>query len=437
MRTPQTPCFSLPSLTTTRSLFDYGGHVRSSSLVSLIPPAFADVREQGADNGPGTGIQTVDLILTSSTPEQTYNQTVFTTQGKCRVSATDGGSLPGSLGKERKHSSWVVVLAVGLVAVTILGATAGLLGQIGNINEPPASLTQARTSATVAYTTHGPISINGNGDFIYFNGVRGGSGTASDPYIISDWDITVPANSYGIQIADTDVHFIVRNCYVHGLSSYVGIDLYDCSNGTLEDNNCSSHVIAGISLYSSQNNTLVNNNCSSNVFYGIFLGASNNNTLVNNNCSSSDLWGIYLTFSSNCNNISWNLICNNAEYGVYVLTGSSNRICNNTFIGNNGATGTYDGSHAQARDNGTNNWWNSTDGYGNYWSDWTTPDSNHDGIVDVPYSIAGSAGAKDYYPLTTVHTQIPEFDMMPLVAIALMAVIVLAGETMRNKKSRS
>ena len=42
-------------------------------------------------------------------------------------------------------------------------------------------------------------------------------------------------------------------------------------------------------------------------------------------------------------------------------------------------------------------------GIGNYWYDWAnnnnTNDNNHDGIVDWPYSIAGSAGAKDYSPL--------------------------------------
>jgi len=68
---------------------------------------------------------------------------------------------------------------------------------------------------------------------------------------------------------------------------------------------------------------------------------------------------------------------------------------------NNGASSTYDPSHIQASDDGTANWWNSTEGYGNYWSDWTAPDVNPPyGIVDEPYNISGSAGAKDFYPLT-------------------------------------
>ena len=44
------------------------------------------------------------------------------------------------------------------------------------------------------------------------------------------------------------------------------------------------------------------------------------------------------------------------------------------------------------------NRWNHS-GIGNYWSDWTTPDQDTDGIVDFPYNISGTAGAKDYFPL--------------------------------------
>ena len=113
---------------------------------------------------------------------------------------------------------------------------------------------------------------------------------------------------------------------------------------------------------------------------------------------------------------------------------SSNIVFNNTFIGNNGAGSTYNSSHVQAYDDGTNNWWNSTDGYGNWWSDWTKPDYVPPyGIVDLPYNISGSAGAKDYYPLTTTPTQpIPEFGVMPFVVV-LMAAIVFTTEGRRRK----
>lgn len=44
------------------------------------------------------------------------------------------------------------------------------------------------------------------------------------------------------------------------------------------------------------------------------------------------------------------------------------------------------------------NWW-AIEGHGNYWSDWTLPDNDMNGIVDTPYNISGGS-AKDNYPLT-------------------------------------
>jgi parallel beta-helix repeat protein len=165
----------------------------------------------------------------------------------------------------------------------------------------------------------------------------------------------------------------------------------------------------------------------------IVLSSSNGNAVNSNNCSGSDM-GIYLLLSSSHNELFQNQVWNNQGYGVYVLSGSSNRIWNNTIMGNNGATGTFNTSHVQAYDGGTLNSWNSTDGYGNWWSDWQSPDNAAPyGIVDHPYNISGSAGAKDNYPLTTPTVPIPEFGMMPLVLIAFLAMTVLAGE-IRLKK---
>src|SRR6266699_4457873 len=47
------------------------------------------------------------------------------------------------------------------------------------------------STATSSLQPHAPIVINGNSDFNPNNGVTGGSGTASDPYVISDWDINL------------------------------------------------------------------------------------------------------------------------------------------------------------------------------------------------------------------------------------------------------
>ena len=226
-----------------------------------------------------------------------------------------------------------------------------------------------------------------------------------------------------------------------------GIRLYSSSNNTITNNNCADRGIglldsssnntlignnclrAGINLAFSSNNTLSGNDCSEVDgdigAYGIRLYSSSSNILVNNTCNLSTLCGLSLSTSSNNNTLIGNDISSNFGYGISVSSSNDNRIWNNTFMNN----------WIQASDTGTNNRWNSTDGYGNYWSDWTTPDVDPPfGIVDLPYNISGSAGAKDYYPLTNTPTApMPEFAIMPLVVMVLLVATILTGRARRRK----
>jgi hypothetical protein len=77
--------------------------------------------------------------------------------------------------------------------------------------------------------------------------------------------------------------------------------------------------------------------------------------------------------------------------------------------------------------------WNASDG-GNHWADWTTPDSDTDGIVDVPYVIFGPANGRDLLPLTESKLVVPEFGGLVLIstATALIVLIVMAARTRRH-----
>jgi len=324
----------------------------------------------------------------------------------------------------------------------------------------------------IRYTTHDVIRINSNADFNSTNGVVGGNGTKDDPYIISGWDIDDHNVGDAIYIGNTTAYFVVKNTYLHnasdfGISLYnvtngiiannncndnwVGIELKSSNSITISNNTCNDNNNGyGIYLSSSSNNTISNNICN-NDGDGIHMDFSNNNTISNNICSSYDD-GIYLDFSSSntvsnntcinnwegiyvgasssnivsnntCNNngegidlwqsshntIFNNILTNNGDYGVYVRSKSSyNYILKNSFFYNHGSGDTYNSSHIQAYDAGSNNYWNNTT-IGNYWHDWannnaTNDENPHDGIVDWLYKIDGNAGAKDNYPLkgTTV-----------------------------------
>ncbi len=77
---------------------------------------------------------------------------------------------------------------------------------------------------------HDPIFIEGDSNFTHPNGVSSGSGSASDPYIIELWDIWGAAGVNCIEIRNTSMHFVVRNC---SLQISDGVVLAGVSNGTV------------------------------------------------------------------------------------------------------------------------------------------------------------------------------------------------------------
>jgi len=58
-----------------------------------------------------------------------------------------------------------------------------------NLADKEKTVDEMSRSISFKYISHDVIRINGNGDFDSSHGVVGGSGTQSDPYIISGWEI--------------------------------------------------------------------------------------------------------------------------------------------------------------------------------------------------------------------------------------------------------
>jgi parallel beta-helix repeat protein len=216
---------------------------------------------------------------------------------------------------------------------------------------------------------------------------------------------TCSDNYYGIWLRYSSDNTLNRNtCH----SNQIGIIIFDipCHRNTITNNNCSSNNESGI-LFGGSWNTATNNTCNSNNGSGISLGEAYQSILSNNTCSDNLRWGVHIDSSSN-----------------------DNTIWNNTFIGNNGSGSVYNPSNNQACDNGTNNHWNSSGsphGYGNYWSDWTAPDDYFPwGIVDDPYDISGSIGAKDFFPLVTYpYSPIPEFSDLIVPMLGMIGLFLL------------
>ena len=191
---------------------------------------------------------------------------------------------------------------------------------------------------------------------------------------------TCTNNNVGIHLDSSSDCILTNNTCAN---SFSGIYLISSSDCILTNNTCTINSF-GISLHSSSGSSLTNNTCINNS-EGIRLGTgSSSSDLINNTCIN-NYRGIFL-HSSGSSLITYNLLQENDEYGIYIDSNSNNNeIHHNIFVDNNL------GGTSQAYDEGENNiWYDSTINEGNYWSDYTGFGS---------YSIDGSAGSVDPYPL--------------------------------------
>jgi parallel beta-helix repeat protein len=187
-----------------------------------------------------------------------------------------------------------------------------------------------------------------------------------------------------------------------------GTYIWDSSNNTVSGNNCSWNVKYGVFIEESSNDNMIDGNlCKWNGESGIYLWDSNNNTVSRNNCSWNVKDGVFIEESNDGNEIFFNQLVGNTKFGVEIKDSLKNLVWNNTFLGNNGAGTTYAAAHAQGRNTDTDNFWNTTGGIGNYWSDWQGRDFNGDEIQDAPYNTSGNANAKDFYPLGKIPDSTP------------------------------
>jgi len=291
------------------------------------------------------------------------------------------------------------------------------------------------TSSERKYLYHTPIYINGNSDFTSANGVSSGNGTAGNPYIIENWDISA-SSADGIYIENTDVYFIVRNCMIHEgyntdwSDSYNGISLCSVQNGKIESISSFNNYHGICLFYSpSNNNTITSNQIYNNSKYGVYLTYSSNNNISANQIYNNDWYGIKLYSSSN-NNITANQVYNN-YYGIYLDSSSNNNIISNQ-IYDNVITGINFYSSSNSNNISTNQVYNSFwsiylgyssnynlihhnnfinsnaydgcsnywdyNGEGNYWDDYIGSDTDNNWIGDTAYSISRDSN-QDKYPL--------------------------------------
>ena len=184
--------------------------------------------------------------------------------------------------------------------------------------------------------------------------------TVADNGGLFGWGILVESDAYDNKI--------IRNV-VSG--SFYGIGLKTTSNNTVCYNNIYSSQIALYLGHSAYNNSIY---C---------------NDLFDFNYTEPNFVGIEIEEMAYENNIENNTIGGCPSYGIQ----SDSTTCNNTIRYNNFVENMLGGT-SQGHDNGSNN-----NHVNNFWNEWTTPDIEPDGIVDLPYSLDGIIGNDDDFPL--------------------------------------
>lgn len=172
-------------------------------------------------------------------------------------------------------------------------------------------------------------------------------------------------------------NYMMRDCDVIG-NDHTGVYIksQDCEviNNTINDNGWGSFFIYPDSSDIRILNNRIINNSDINEPDDIKLWSDSNNvSIIGNWIEGHDGFAIYMK-----------------DTGGSAPAAYDNLIYYNNFIDNG-----RDGS--QAYDTTGLNRWNTSE-YGNYWSDWTSPDADGDGIVDAPYSTEGLG--KDHLPFT-------------------------------------
>lgn len=186
--------------------------------------------------------------------------------------------------------------------------------------------------------------------------------------------------------------------------------VFDCNGFSLSGEN----IVNGI-VFNYTSNVTVKNCLIEGVDYGILVREGFGNVIIDNNLSS-NVYGLRIQNSSN-NTLTGNLINENQESGIILVSSSENQIYNNFFIN----TKNFQITGAYGLD-----FWNNSAG-GNYWAhpnnsgySWSCSDLNLDYICDTDYNL-----------------KINDTDFLPLKNCSICPVYTFDVEDKRGSKSRS
>ena len=241
---------------------------------------------------------------------------------------------------------------------------------------------------------------NGNGSGLYLT--QSENNTVSMSTFIDNW--------FGVNLEYYNHNFSMDQCLVY--RNDIGISVYESDYTTISRSDITHCDEVGIAISDSQYNTINNNDIYNNSQEGIQIAGWSTSHSIHTNRITDCQTGIRLLLTTG-NNIFDNMLLSNNIGGILAEESGTNTIRNNTIydseIGiylkwssNNNLI--YHNNliynRDQAWDDSSNSWDNGYPSGGNYWSDYTNPDDDNDGIGDVARPIAKGEN-QDNYPLMT------------------------------------
>lgn len=193
----------------------------------------------------------------------------------------------------------------------------------------------------------------------------------------------VENGTIGIKIENSNNSAVIGNHVVYNVDAIL---LRYSNNCTVNQNLVENNTNRGILVTNSRSFTIANNRVCGSGYYGINANSSVSGVIRQNYVEENLHDGIGLINSNSCL-IEGNTVINNSFFGILIeFSSNNNNVYHNNIIAN--------GIQASSS-NPTNKW--DSDFEGNYWSDYTGIDLNHDGIGDSYYVI--SDDNVDNYPL--------------------------------------
>ncbi|MHA1828304.1 MAG: right-handed parallel beta-helix repeat-containing protein [Candidatus Heimdallarchaeaceae archaeon] len=198
-----------------------------------------------------------------------------------------------------------------------------------------------------------------------------------------------------------------------------GMMIYTSSAVTCQNNEISNSYYTALYVDESYDVTTKDNYFHNINESAIYYYYANTSVITQNKVEECQI-GLYTEYFDNAN-VTYNLFKNNLGEGVYLDSGSSNiSVFLNTFYHNNG-------NLSQAYDDGIDNiFYDEVSQTGNWWSDYSGTGN---------YSIAGSAGSFDLYPLNNPPVEIAEYSLFALsLSIILLFSLVTSVLLYRRKR---